>query len=154
LPGPDLRDDECGALFRGITCQEQVFWITTAASGAFLPALSTPGRIVITATEGEQETNETEFPHALAEVGGREPSSLDEDHDGKVSVLEVYLQTIQLVETRYHADQRVATEHALLDDNGDHAGTEHPEITAHPPGAGKPPDGTLARQTVIQKVKR
>jgi hypothetical protein len=154
LPGPDLRDDECGALFQDIPCREQVFWITTAASGAFLPALSTPGRIVITATQGEQETNETEFPHALAEVCGREPKSLDQDGDGTISVLDVYLQTIQVVEARYHADKRVATEHALIDDNGDHSGTEHPDAAARPAGPGKPRDGTLARQTVIQKSGR
>ena len=154
LPGQDLRDDEFGVLFQNIPCREQVFWITTAASGAFLPALSRPGRIVITATGSDQETNETEFPHVLAEVCGRAPRSLDQDRDGTVSVLDVFLQTIQVVEARYHADLRVATEHALLDDNGDHAGTEHPDITARPPEAGKPPDGTLARQTVIQKLGR
>ena len=36
LPGPDFREDELGKLFEGITCREQVFWITTAASGGFL----------------------------------------------------------------------------------------------------------------------
>ena len=154
LPGQDLRDDECGVLFRGIACREQVFWITTAASGAFLPALSTPGRIVITATAGEQETNETEFPHALAEVCGREPGSLDQDRDGKVSVEDVFLQTIQLVESRYQTDRRVATEHALLDDNGDRVGTEHPDVPSGPAGSGKPQDGTLARRTIIQKSGR
>ena len=42
LPGPDLGDDECGGIFRGIPCREQVFWITTAASGAFSARPSPP----------------------------------------------------------------------------------------------------------------
>ena len=37
LPGPDLGDEECARMFAGIACREQVFWITTAASGVFLP---------------------------------------------------------------------------------------------------------------------
>ena len=40
LPGPDLGDEECARMFAGIACREQVFWITTAASGVFLPGLS------------------------------------------------------------------------------------------------------------------
>ena len=43
---------------------------------------------------------------------------------------------------------------SLIDDNGDHAGTEHPDVAARPAGPGKPRDGTLARQTVIQKLGR
>lgn len=43
LPGPDLGDEECAAVFAGIPCRQQVFWITTAASGAFLPGLSAGG---------------------------------------------------------------------------------------------------------------
>ena len=40
LPGPDLRDDELGALFTPLKCQEQVFWVTTPSSGWFLAGLS------------------------------------------------------------------------------------------------------------------
>jgi hypothetical protein len=154
LPGPDLREDEYRALFEGLRCREQVFWITTAASGPFLPALSARGRIVITASQGDQEGNETEFPHVLAEVGRMPPKDLDRDGDGKVTVWEVFVRTSEAVESRFEADQRAPTEHALLDDNGDGVGTEWPERSDRPSRAGGPRDGTLARQTIILESGR
>jgi hypothetical protein len=153
LPGRDLSDQECSTLFAGIPCREQVFWITTAGSGAFLPGLSAPGRIVITATMSGQETNETEFPQALAEICWREPKDLDQDGDGKISVWEVFLKTTEAVEERFSKDQRALTEHALLDDNGDRRGTERPERGEPPPKPGGVGDGTLARRMVISTVR-
>jgi len=152
LPGPDLSDDECAAMFTGIRCREQVFWITTAASGAFLPGLSAPGRIVITATMAGQETIETEFPHALAEVCRMEPRELDRDGDGTISVWEIFLRTTEAVDARFQKDQRAPTEHALLDDNGDRQGTERPEQGRRAAKAGETDDGTRARQTVIFRL--
>src|SRR5262249_35142409 len=127
LPGPDLGEQELAKLFQGITCREQVFWVTTAASGGFLSALSAKGRIVITATTADQELNETEFPHALAELCGQNSSELDSDADGKVSLWEVFIKLAQLVEARFASDKRTPTEHALLDDNGDRLGIERPD---------------------------
>ncbi len=127
LPGPDLSDDQCASMFAGIVCREQVFWITSACSGAFLPGLSSRGRIVITATMAGHESNETEFPHALAEVCGKKPSELDDDGDGQVTVWDLFLRATEAVEARFQKDQRAATEHAMLDDNGDRKGTERPE---------------------------
>jgi hypothetical protein len=154
LPGPDLRDDDYRALFEGLRCREQVFWITTSASGPFLRALSAQGRIVITATQGEQEGNETEFPHALVEVSRMPPKDLDRDGDGKVTVWELFLRTCEAVESRFEADHRAPTEHALLDDNGDGVGTEWPEHSSRRSRASGPKDGTLARQTIILESGR
>src|SRR5579884_872127 len=87
LPGTDLRNDELGKLFAGIDCREQVFWMTSSASGWFLKALAAKGRIVITATAADDEYNETEFPEALAAVAKLPAEQLDVNKDGKVSVL-------------------------------------------------------------------
>ncbi len=140
----------------GINCREQVFWITTSASGGFLSALSAKGRIVITATTADQEFNETEFPHALGEVCRKSAADLDLDKDGKVSIWEVFLQLGKLVEARFAADERTPTEHALLDDNGDQAGSERPDgeegkDQPKPQAASKSrvPDGELARKTFL-----
>jgi len=154
LPGPDLRDDELGALFKGIAGREQVFWVTTSAAGWVLPALSARGRIVIAATTRDQEFNETEFPHALAEVCRRSPEDLDQDGNGKVSVWELFLKTNQAVEARFQSDGRAPTEHALLDDNGDKLGTERPDPApenAAPAKTSKrePADGELAKKTFL-----
>ncbi len=150
LPGPDPRDDELGAMFRGIACREQVFWLTNAASGWFLPALSAPGRVVIAATAPDQEFNETEFPHALVDVSGRSPAELDLDGDGKVSVWELFLRTGQAVEERFAADRRVPTEHAQLDDDGDRKGTERPDAAREKSGRRESHDGELAKKTFLR----
>jgi hypothetical protein len=156
LPGPDLRDDELAKLFEGINCREQVFWITTAASGGFLRALSAKGRIVITATTADGEVNETEFPHALAEVCRQPIAELDQDADGNVTVWDVFLRLGKLVDARFAADKRTPTEHALLDDNGDQVGTERPDAEdgpVHPvpekEGRARIADGELAKKTVL-----
>ncbi len=142
LPGPDFRDDEFGAIFRGLKGREQVFWITTPAAGWFLPPLSTPGRVVVAATERDAEFNETEFPHALAEVSRLPSSRLDANNDGRVSVAELFAATVDRVEARFAADKRIPTEHAQLDDDGDGRGTE-PRSPARSPA----PDGALAART-------
>ncbi len=144
LPGPDLRDDEFAALFRGISCREQVFWMTMAGSGSFLPGLSAPGRVVVAATEATGEVNETEFPHALVDVARKPSGILDMNKDGQVSVQEVFLATVDSVESRFASDKRLPTEHARLDDNGDGVGTEPKD--QHPPPN---PDGALASRTFL-----
>jgi hypothetical protein len=147
LPGPDLHGDELGKLFAGVRCREQVFWMTTSASGWFLKPLSVKGRIVITATVADDEYNETEFPHALAAVAQLPLDKLDANKDGKVSVLEVYRRTLAEVESRFAADKRVPTEHAQLDDNGDGTGTEEPVVEGE--GKKATADGALAARTFL-----
>ena len=144
LPGPDLRDDTFAALFRDLPGREQVFWMTTPGSGWFLPGLSKAGRVVIAATERDGEFNETEFPHALADVSRLPLATLDADRDGRASVLEVYRATVAAVEKRFAADKRTPTEHPQLDDDGDGSGTE--AIPAPPPSTG---DGALAARTFL-----
>jgi hypothetical protein len=122
LPGPDVREDQLAKLFAGIPCREQVFWVTTPAAGRFQQALSTKGRIVAAASRTEED-NETEFPQALSAVMQRPAAALDANHDGKVSVLEFYTAVVAEVQARYKANNRMATEHAQLDDRGDAART-------------------------------
>ena len=151
LPGSDLHATEVGKLFAGVKSREQVFWMTHSASGWFLKPLSAKGRVVITATEADAEYNETEFPEALAAVAGK----LKAKSDAKVSVLELYRQTVAEVEARFAADKRAPTEHAQLDDNGDGVGTEEPIVEQA--GDRKPTaDGALAARTFVpvRKAKK
>ncbi len=151
LPGSDLHSKEIGKLFAGIKSREQVFWMTHLASGWFLKPLSAKGRIVVTATEADAEYNETEFPEALAAVAGK----LKAKGDAKVSVLELYRQTVAEVQARFAADKRAPTEHARLDDNGDGVGTEEPIVEQ---GKDKKltADGALAARTFLlpRKAKK
>ena len=162
VAGRDPSNEDFGRWLGEIRCREQVFWLTHASSGWFVKPLSRPGRIVIAATAADDESNETEFPEALATIAGREPATLDADADGNVSVAELFAAVSGEVLRRFKSDNRLPTEHAQLDDNGDGKGTE--ELTAEKepadsePPAGAPPavkapaakiDGDLARKTYL-----
>ncbi|MFN0119024.1 MAG: hypothetical protein ACKV2V_00830 [Blastocatellia bacterium] len=60
---------------------------------------------------------------ALAPTGNLEA---DTDKNSRISVLEAFEYTTKLVADFYKTENRLATEHALLDDNGDGKGHEKP----------------------------
>jgi hypothetical protein len=126
LPGPDLHQDDFGKLFRDLACREQLFWITTPASGYYLKPLAAKGRVVISATEADLEVNETLFPHHLADALNppADKAFEDVDRDGKLTAFDLHIAVVKSLAQRYLADMLIATEHALLDDNGDGRGTE------------------------------
>src|SRR5262249_24937056 len=62
LPGPDLTVADWGKLLGKLPAQHVAFINTSSSSGAFLPAVAAPGRVVITATKTGGERNETQFP--------------------------------------------------------------------------------------------
>jgi hypothetical protein len=132
IPGPDLTESAFGRLFDGIRAKEQVFFLTTSASGFFLKPLASPGRIAISATEADQEVNETLYPLALADVLAAPPPEADRDKDGTLSVFELHLAAVADVMRRYIEDELIPTEHAQLDDNGDGRGSEL-QMTFLPP---------------------
>jgi hypothetical protein len=126
LPGPDIQQFEFAKLFYGLQQSQQVFWVTTPASGQFIKTLSAKGRVVISATDVDWETNETEFPQELAKVLFSPPEykEIDVDQDGIISLLDIYVKVTQNLAQAYLDRELLATEHPLLDDNGDGRGTE------------------------------
>jgi hypothetical protein len=126
LPGPDFTSLEFGKLFSGLQCREQVFFITTSVSGFYLKPLAASGRVVISATEPDFETNETIFARSLAEELGKLTAAdyPDEDKDGVRSLFDLYIGVTRNVAQKYVDDKTLATEHAQLEDNGDGRGTE------------------------------
>lgn len=92
-----------------------------SASGPFLTGLSAPGRVVITATRSGEEQNYARFGEFFA-ASVADPAA-DLDRDGQTSLFEAFLAAARRVEEFYQTDSRLATEHALLDDNGDRRGT-------------------------------
>lgn len=126
LPGPDIQQTDFAKLFSGVTAREQVFVITTPTSGFFVKPLSAKGRVVITATEADWETNETEFPHELARVLSAPPPAkeFDIDEDGATTLFDLYVTVVRNLAQSYLERELLATEHPLLDDNGDGRGTE------------------------------
>ena len=120
LRGPDISARELAGWLKPV--QSPVAVINTASSSApFLKELSAPGRVVITATKSGFEQNTTRFGQFLVEAIIQPEADLDKD--GQTSLLEAFLIASHRVGEFYSAGGRLATEHALLDDNGDALGT-------------------------------
>jgi hypothetical protein len=120
LRGPDLAAEDLAAWLKPLARPIAVI-DTTCASSPFLRALSAPGRVVVTATKSGFEQSITRFGQFLAE-SITDPNA-DLDKDGQTSLLEAFLSASSKVRGFYSASGRLATEHALLDDNADGLGT-------------------------------
>ena len=92
----------------------------SSASGPFLKALAGPNRVVITATKSGAESNFARFGEYLSVAVG--DPTFDLDKDGQTSLFEAYLSATRRTLAFYEAEGRLATEHSLLDDNGDGLG--------------------------------
>ncbi len=137
LPGPDAPASQYAAWLAPLRAATVVFVNASSGSGDFLPVLSAPDRIVITATTGAYERNESLFGPLFAQ-GLTDPAA-DADKDGKISVLEAFDFAVTQVAHAYDSTHRLQTEHAQLDDNGDGRGSRTP-------GSDVGGDGLLARR--------
>lgn len=120
LRGPDFSAAELADWLRPFS-RPLVVINTASASAPFLSKLSGTNRVIVTATRSGEEQYFTRFGEYLAEAFADEESDLD--HDDQVSLLEAFLVASSKVQEFYRTDGRLATEHALLDDNGDAKGT-------------------------------
>jgi len=120
LRGPDLSASELEEWLKPFRRPLAVI-DCASSSGPFLNKLSAPNRVVVTATRSGYEQNYARFGQFVAEAI-TDPNA-DLDKDGQTSLLEVFLAASQRVAEFYNAEGRLATEHALLDDNGDRLGT-------------------------------
>ena len=98
-----------------------VFINTSSCSAPFINALSGPNRVVATATKSGYEQNFCRFGGYMAGALGQAEADLDKD--GAVSVLEAFLIASRKVGEYYRENDRLVSENALLDDNGDGRGT-------------------------------
>jgi hypothetical protein len=120
LRGPDVSEQELAQWLE--PCRRPLAVIDCSSSSApFLNKLSAPNRIVVTATQSGHELQYARFGLYLA-ADIADPAA-DLDKDGQTSLLEAFLAASHQVESFYKEQGRLATEHALLDDNGDARGT-------------------------------
>jgi hypothetical protein len=127
VSGEDIDQKAFGEWSNQLTCREQVFLITLPVSGFWIRPLRAPSRVVISATEADLEFTGTEMPYALADVlsgNGAHAALEDHDADGSVSLLDLYIAVNLEIHGRFKARERLQTEHAQLDDNGDGRGSE------------------------------
>jgi len=120
LRGPDLSGTELAEWLKPF--RRPVVVINCASSSSpFINKLSTPGRVILTATKSGSEENYARFGQFIA-AAITDPTA-DLDKDGQTSLLEAFLMASRRVTEFYETEGRLATEHALLDDNGDGLGT-------------------------------
>ena len=144
LPGPDLAPERLSEMLDRAAAGPVTVAQLASASGAFLPALAAPGRVVFAAARANQ-TNETRFArHFLAAFRG---DDADRNKDGRLSALEAFDFARLGVEREYEQEGLLRTEHALLDDNGDGVGSLVPETA---PGS----DGVLAARRPLLVLTR
>jgi hypothetical protein len=125
LAGPDVTSRELHDALAAVKRDAQLVIIfTTSSSGRFLKSIAGPGRLVITATLEDEEDNETEFPQVLA--GVLEDPASDANHDGRLSLSEIFNACNGGVKSVYERGGFMQRERAMLDGNGDRRGTQRP----------------------------
>jgi hypothetical protein len=120
LKGPDLSATELAEWLRPFQ-RPLAIVDTTSSSAPFLTKLAAPKRVIVSATRSGNEQNYARFGKYLAEALPDPQSDLDKD--GQISLLESFLSASHRTMEFYKTEGRLATEHALIDDNGDGLGT-------------------------------
>lgn len=146
--GPDLDVKQLAGWLKPLK-QEVAVIHTASSSGGFLKALSGKDRIIITSTKSPDEVFYAHFGESFAEAIGGLPEA-DLDQDKQVSLLEAFRHASKTVALFYENEGRLATEHALLEDNGDGIGTRSEVLAADtPPATATALDGDRAAQLVL-----
>ena len=128
LPGPDMEAADFAAQLSRFPSQEIVLANLASASGDWVGVLSGERRVIVTATRSAAERHETVFGGYF--VTGLTSEDADIDKDGRTSLLEAFNYARREVERVYERQNRLLTEHALLDDDGDGSGAHEPNPAA------------------------
>ena len=136
LVGPDLTTKDYSQLLAALPTRRAVFVNCASSSGEFIKPLSGENRIIVTATRSGNEQNATILP---AFHRGLTDPGADADKNNRISVLEAFNFATKTISDWYKEKNRLATEHALIDDNGD--GVGHETATAG--------DGAIAKTTYL-----
>ena len=121
LRGPDVTPAQLAEWLAPIGSRPVAVIDVASASGPFLTALSGENRVVVTATRSGDEQNFARLGQYLAESIADPAADLDKDD--QVSLLEAFLTASGRLEEFTKTAARLATEHPLIDDNGDRLGT-------------------------------
>lgn len=126
---------------------------TTSASAPFLTSLSAPGRVVVTATKSGQQRNYARFGRYFVKRVVDPAADLDKDE--QTSLFEAWLAAARDTADFYKSDGRVATEHPLLDDDGDRRGVRIEffagDRAVRAPTDGSKLDGETARRIHLKQ---
>jgi Peptidase C13 family len=139
LPGPDITAADFNNLLKKLPTKQVVLVNTSSASGPFVEELSAPGRTIVTATRSGAEHFTTLFGGYF--IDALTSSAADADKNQRISVLEAFNYAKAEVTRAYEREGLLATEHALLDDDGDKEGSAAPVAAGNDP---KNKDGKAA----------
>ena len=135
LPGRDLSPADFAALLGKLATQRVAFVNTSSSSGAFLPAVAGPGRVIVTATKTGGERNEPRFPEYFVEAFTDDGA--DRDRNGRVSIAEAFEYAKVRVAKVYEQEGHILTEHAALDEGSAGSGLAAALFLAPPQGNAK-----------------
>ncbi len=124
IPGPDLSATELANLLDKIPSKHQLVVNMTSASGGSIVSLSKPGRVVVTATKTGTEKNATYFARYWVEAL-RDPAA-DTDKNEIITALEAFKYAEAKTSGYFTTNNRIATEHALIEDAGKGEGVKAP----------------------------
>jgi hypothetical protein len=142
LVGPDLESVQWLELLADLPGQ-LVLVNTTAGSFPFIERLTGDRRIVITATDSLAQRFDTVFPGYF--IAAFQDEQADIDKNGRVSIWEAFASANGAVRRHFQQRGQLATERALLDDNGDGVGRD---------GIGAGEDGSVASLTYLDEPLR
>lgn len=140
LIGPDLGVADWAALLKPIAGRLAVI-DTTSASAPYLAGLAAPGRVIITATNTPAQRYHTVFPEGF--IQAFTDTAADSDKNGRISLLEAFTFASRIVKERYEQNGTMATETAMLDDDGDGKGRLATDTSG---------DGSVAALTYLDPV--
>jgi len=139
LVGADLESAQWAELLAGIPGRV-VIVNASSASFPFIERLSGTRRIVITATDGVAQRFDTVFPEFFIKAFTSDAADIDKND--RISIWEAFTAAAGEVRRYYQRRGQLATERALLDDNGDGVGHE---------ASAESEDGSLASRVYLDE---
>ncbi len=114
--GPDLTASDYDALFSSVGAGRTVIVNATNSSGGAIEKLAAENRVIVTATRSGTERNDAVFyDHFLEALAD---GASDEDKNERLSIWEAFRYATLSVERFYSEENRLATEHPQISDNG------------------------------------
>lgn len=141
LVGPDLSVEDWKAVLAPIKSRV-VFVNSSSASFPFAAGLTGERRIIITSTSTVAQRYSTMFADAFIQALNAGAADLDKNE--RISMWEAFFYASRIVKQYYEQKGLLATERALLEDNGDGKGREAMSATGE--------DGTLSTMTYLDAV--
>ena len=124
LPGPDISATELSQLLDKIPARQLVVDMTTSSGGA-IPILQKSKRVIIAATKaGTEKSSVVVFPRYWIEA--LQDPAADADKNDMISGLEAFRYAQAKVTKFFETQNRLATEHAVIEDTGKGDGVKDP----------------------------